>query len=125
MTQPQIIKNIVDPSILETLSFPKDISNLIQILSHSYVTYFNNITSISPSMSDLLCRVVTGSSFSKRTLYTVDDAFIYKIKRPIGINGINIASAKPDFLDRCLIVEVNRIPKERRRKEEDVKCFVA
>ncbi len=50
-----------------------------------------------------------------------DDAFIYKLKRPIGINGINIASAKPDFLDRCLIIEVNRISKEKRRKEEDVK----
>ncbi len=117
----ELVKNIVDPSIVETSSFPKDVNDLIQILSHSYVTYFDNITTISQSLSDLLCRVVTGSSYSKRTIYTVDDAFIYKIKRPIGINGINIASARPDFLDRCLIIEVNRISKEKRRKEEDVK----
>lgn len=118
----ELIKNIVDPAIIETLSFPKDVNDLVQTLSHSYVSYFDNITSISQSMSDLLCRVVTGSSYAKRTIYTVDDTFIYKLKKPIGINGINIASARPDFLDRCLIIEVNRISKERRRKEEDVKA---
>lgn len=117
----ELIKNIVDPDIIETLSFPRDVNDLVQIFSHSYVSYFDNITSISQSMSDYLCRVVTGSSYSKRTLYTVDDAFIYKLKRPIGVNGINIASARPDFLDRCLIIEVNRIAKEKRRKDEEVK----
>lgn len=117
----ELIKSIADPDIIETLSFPKDVNDLVQILNHSYVSYFDNISSISQSTSDLLCRVVTGSSYSKRTLYTVDDTFIYKLKRPIGVNGINIASAKPDFLDRCLIIAVNRITKEKRRKEEEVK----
>jgi hypothetical protein len=118
----ELIKNIVDPSVVETLSFPKETNDLIQILSHNYVSYFDNISNISNYQSDLLCRAVTGTGSSKRKNYTDDDVFIYKFKRALGINGINIASAKPDFLDRCLILEVNRISKEKRRKEEDVKA---
>ena len=117
----ELIKNIVDPSIADTLSFPKETNDLIQIMSHNYVAYFDNISTISPSLSDLICRAVTGTGYSKRKNYTDDDVFIYRFKRAIGINGINIASVKPDFLDRCLILEVNRIPNEKRRKEEDIK----
>jgi hypothetical protein len=117
----ELIKNIIDPSIVDTLSFPKETNDLIQIISHNYVAYFDNISAISHTLSDLLCRAVTGTGASKRKNYTDDDVFIYKFKRALGINGINIASVRPDFLDRCLILEVNRIPKERRRKEENVK----
>ncbi len=117
----ELIKNVIDPSIADTLSFPKETNDLIQIISHNYVAYFDNISTVSHSLSDLLCRAVTGTVTSKRKNYTDDEVFIYRFKRAIGINGINIASVKPDFLDRYLILEVNRIPKEMRRKEEDVK----
>lgn len=118
----EMIKNIIDPSVVETLLFSKETNDLIQILSHNCVAYFDNISTISDHLSDLFCRSVTGTGASKRKNYTDDDVFIYKFKRAIGINGINIASVKPDFLDRCLILEVDRIPKEKRRKEEDVKA---
>lgn len=117
----ELIKKIVDPGIVDTLSFPKEANELIQVLSHSYVSYFDNISKIPDLLSDLLCRVVTGSGFSKRKLYTDDDDISYNFKRCIGINGINLASVKPDFLDRSIIIEVNSIHKKKRRKEQDIK----
>jgi hypothetical protein len=115
----EIIKNIVDPSSVETLSFPTKTEDLIQTLSHYYVNFFDNVSSISEDEADLLCRSVTGAGFSKRVLYSNDDDFIYKFKRAIGVNSINLATTRADFLDRSLIIKLKRIePKARRKKEE-------
>jgi hypothetical protein len=43
----EIIKNIVDPGSVETLSFPTKIDDLVQNLSHHYVNFFDNVSSIS------------------------------------------------------------------------------
>jgi Bifunctional DNA primase/polymerase, N-terminal len=119
-TLSELIKMLVDPSIIRTLAFSKDNSELIQKLSHNYLSYFDNISNISDWISDQLCRAVTGSGFSKRELYTDDDDIIYNFKRCIGFNGINLAASKPDLLDRGLIIKLERIVEERMRKIEDV-----
>lgn len=67
-------------------------------------------------ISDVLCRAVTGSGFSKRMLYTDDDDCIYQFKRCVGFNGINIAATKPDILERGLSLHLKRIPENKRRK---------
>lgn len=115
-----LIKNIVDPSTIDTLSFSSNKNDLIQSLDHNYICYFDNVSCISQEVSDILCRAVTGSGTSKRELYTTDEEFIYKLKRCIGINGINLVTTRPDFIDRSLILRVERIPEEKRRKEEDI-----
>lgn len=116
-----LIKNIVDPSSLDTLSFSPNKNDLIQSLEHHYVIYYDNVSYISPEISDILCRAVTGSGNSKRELYTTDEDFIYQFKRCIGINGINIVTTRPDLVDRSLILKVERIPEEKRKKEEVIK----
>jgi hypothetical protein len=88
----------MDPSIVKTFAFPKHISEFIQQLSHSYVSYYDNISMLKDWVSDLLCRAVTGSGFSKRVLYTDDNDFIYSIKRCVRSNGINIGATKADLL---------------------------
>ncbi|HSF51270.1 MAG TPA: bifunctional DNA primase/polymerase, partial [Nitrososphaeraceae archaeon] len=119
-TLQELIKMLVDPSIVRTLTFPRDINELVQQLSHNYVAYFDNVSVIKEWISDTLCRGSTGSGFSKRQLYTDDDDIIYNFKRCIGINGINLGATKADLLDRGIIIQLERIPKERRRKLEDI-----
>ena len=116
-----LIKNIVDPSTIDTLSFSPNKNDLIQTLEHNYVIYFDNVSYISQEVSDILCRAVTGSGSSKRELYTTDEDFIYKFKRCIGINGINPVTTRPDFIDRSLNLKVERIPEDKRKKEEDIR----
>ncbi len=119
-TLEELIKMIVDPSIVKTFAFPKDITEFIQQLSHSYVTYYDNISTLRDWVSDLLCRAVTGSGFSKRVLYTDDDDFIYSMKRCVGFNGINLGATKADLLDRGLIILLKRLRKDKWRKIEDI-----
>jgi hypothetical protein len=110
----ELIKMLVDPSVLMTLSFPKDIAELVQQLSHHSLTYYDNLSRIPEWISDLLCRAVTGSGFSKRRLYTNDQDVIYSLMRAIGFNGINLAATKADLLDRGLIIQTDTIPKGNR-----------
>jgi hypothetical protein len=115
------IKEIVDPSILKTLSFPRDKNEFIQQLGHNYVTYYDNISSILKYwISDEICRAVTGSGSSVRKLYSDDEDKIRSFKRCIGVNGINLAATKPDLLDRGLIFQLQRISKQDRLKEETI-----
>jgi hypothetical protein len=115
------IKTLIDPSIINTLSFPHDVNQLIQQLSHNYVAYYDNISKLPDWISDEICRAVTGSGSSKRVLYSDDDDFIYNLRRCVGLNGVNLAATKPDILDRALNFRVKRIADEDRRLEADVK----
>jgi hypothetical protein len=117
----RMIKNTVDPGTADDFSFSKQVNDIIQTLEHQYVVFFDNVSSISDSLSDLLCRAVTGAGFSKRALYTDDGDIIYKFKRCIGLNGINLATTRADFLDRSLVIKFKRIEESVRRKEEDIK----
>lgn len=119
-TTSKLLRKIIDPSIIEVSELPKDQNELIQKLSHHWTLIFDNVSFISPELSDLLCRAVSGSGFSKRQLYSDDDDVIYNFKRCLGVNGINLISLKPDLMERSILVELERIPKENRTQEQDL-----
>ena len=64
--------------------------------------------------------MVTGIGHTKRQLYTDDEDIIYEHKRPICLNGINVALTEPDALDRSISVELKEIDDEYRKKEDDL-----
>ena len=119
-TLQELIKMLVDPSIVRTLTFPRDINELVQQLSHNYLAYYENLSTIKEWISDALCRAVTGTGFSKRQLYTDDEDIIYFFLRCIGFNGINLAATKADLLDRGIIIQLERIPKKEKRNLPDI-----
>lgn len=116
----EFIKMLTDPSIVRTLSFPRDVNELIQQLSHNHVAFYDNISELPDWISDQICRAVTGSGSSRRVLYTDDDDFIRNLKRCIGLNGINLAATKADLLDRGLTFQLTRIDEQNRRKIKDL-----
>ena len=118
-TLSKVMRSIVDPSLTQTLAMPTKQEELIQLFSHNYVAPFDNIDKVNGWQSDAICRAVTGEGSSKRRLFTDDDDFIYSFRRVIILNGINLSATRPDFLDRCISLELERIPKSARMSEED------
>jgi len=114
----RVIRRIVDPSNIETLITPRDLSQLVQIVAHHHVCIFDNLSNLSPWMSDILAQACTGGGFSKRQLYTDDEDVIYKVKRCIGLNGINLTISKPDLMDRSILLHLERIDTSKRIEEE-------
>jgi hypothetical protein len=115
-----LLKELLDPSAVGVGTLPKDERELVQALDHSYLNYFDNVSSLKDWVSDALCRATTGLGFSKRQLYTDDEDMIYRLLRPIGINGINVVAQKPDLLDRSLLIGLEQIPDDKRRQLKEV-----
>jgi hypothetical protein len=69
-------------------------------------------------LADAACRLATGGGFGGRELYSDHDEAIFDATRPLVLNAIpDLGSARPDFLDRALIVEFLDIKPEVRRDE--------
>jgi len=114
----RMLRRLVDPSAVEVLSFPHSETELVQQLSHHWAPYYDNISTLSSSVSDILCRAVTGEGFSKRELYSDDEDFIYTFRRCVGMNGVNVVVHKPDLLDRCMLFGLELIDPAQRKPEE-------
>ena len=104
--------------LLKHLHFQETLTNLYNSYRIIILSYYDNVSVIQDWISDLLCRAVTGSSFSKRALYTNDDDIYYSFKRKLGINGIDLAAINADLSDRAITLKPDRIDKLDRIKEE-------
>ncbi|MFZ2522516.1 MAG: bifunctional DNA primase/polymerase [Minisyncoccia bacterium] len=116
----RILRLIIDPSIMEVASMPDTHRELVQTLAHNSFIFFDNVSWISETVSDILCKAVTGSSFPKRELYSDDDDVIYTFMRTIGINGISMFLARPDLLERSIILKLDRIDSKNRKLEKSL-----
>jgi DNA polymerase elongation subunit (family B) len=115
-----MIKQIVDPAKPKLLSIHNDRSEFIQQLSHNYVAYYDNVKHVPEWLSDEACKAVTGIGHTKRKLYSDDEDIVYEYRRCLGFNGINVSLIEPDALDRSILIELFRIPKEKRKTESEI-----
>ncbi|MEX2225372.1 MAG: hypothetical protein WEB52_02855 [Dehalococcoidia bacterium] len=115
----RVLRKLIDPSSVESLSFPSDMKELVQQLSHHYAPVYDNVDNVPPWLSDVLCRAVTGEGFTKRELYSDDDDVIYAYRRVVMLNGINVVPRRADLLDRSLLLRLERISKQARRSEKE------
>lgn len=127
-TASRVTRSIIDPSNAGThhpskagnlLSPPKDEGDLANKTLRHYCLYFDNLSYCPEWMSDAFARIVTGSSYSKRKLYTDTDEVTINAMPLLGMNGINLVAEKPDLLDRLLILEMERIPEDIRKTERE------
>lgn len=116
-TASRYIRKLVDPSRIPVVSMAKKVGQASQQLLHHHFIVYENVTKIPDEISDLLCIAVTGGGIEDREYYTNADAFIYSIRTNIGINGINVAATKPDLLERCILMELERVNTRTRRSE--------
>ena len=113
-------KRLIDPSKINLLTVPKDKSEFVQQLHHNYLVVYDNVSYLPPWFSDEVCKAVTGIGNSKRRLYSDDEDVIVNYRRCIIINGINNNLTEPDALDRCVLIELERIPSKSRKEESRV-----
>lgn len=118
-TTSSLLKQIIDPSALETLTLPNLRSLLINLQQHWFLD-FDNISHISDETSDTLCRAITGGAIQLRKLFTDSEDCIYSFLRCITLNGINNVANRPDLLDRSILMELKRIPEEERRELKEL-----
>jgi len=84
------------------------------------VLAFDNVSNLSPWISDTLCRLATGGGFAVRQLYTDQDEVLFEATRPVILNGIEDIVTRPDLADRAVFLALEPILEGRRRPEAEL-----
>ncbi|MFJ8332923.1 ATP-binding protein [Streptomyces sp. NPDC094437] len=96
---------------------PKDEENLIAAVAAGWVTALDNLSHMTPDLSDAMCCIVTGAESVKRALFTDGDVFRVGYRRPLLMTGIDVGVIRPDLAERLLPLRLER-PRVRRTEEE-------
>ncbi|MGW6954993.1 ATP-binding protein [Streptomyces chartreusis] len=96
---------------------PKDEENMITAVAAGWVTALDNLSHLSPDLSDLMCCIVTGAESIKRALFTDGDVVRSRYRRPMLLTGIDVGVIRPDLAERLLPLRLVR-PQVRRTEAE-------
>ncbi len=112
---------LVDPSEMPVRSLPKDEEALAIGLQGRAVMVFDNVSSLTPELSDAFCRVSTGGGISRRELYTNSEEITLKVRLSLLWTGITpVTIDRPDLADRTVSIAMEPIEEADRRSERDL-----
>ena len=114
----RIISALIDPRTGSLRGVPREVRDLTAAARNSWIVCFDNLSHLPDELADAACRLATGGGFGGRELYSDHDEAIFDATRPMVFNAIpDLGAARPDFLDRAVIVEFLDLKPERRRDE--------
>ena len=77
----------------------------------------DNLSTITPDMADVICRIATGSGFRARRLFSDSDEYIARVCNPVLLNGIPALLARGDLADRAIAITLPKISDPNRASE--------
>jgi hypothetical protein len=108
-TTARVLRAVVDPNMAPVRCEPRDGRDLMISATNGWVIALDNLSRVSESLSDALCRLSTGGGFSTRVLYTDAEEIILNAQRPVVLTGIEDLATRGDLLDRSLVIYMPRI----------------
>jgi hypothetical protein len=118
-TVTKVARELIDPCQAKLTQPPRTERDLAIAANNQHLVAMDNLSKISPALSDVMCMVSTGGAYRERQYYTNDGREeIFDYMRPQIINGIEEGFIeRPDLLDRTILLHVEPIPAEKRREE--------
>ena len=117
-TLERLLRSLIDPNSAPLRSEPREPRDLVISAANSWIIGYDNLSKISPWLSDAVCRLSTGGGFATRELYTDREEVIFESQRPVMFNGITDLATRSDLLDRSLVITLAAIPDDRRKDEK-------
>jgi hypothetical protein len=99
----EILRGLIDPHDPPYTPLPPTEIKLRSAAADAYCQVYDNISGLTVSMSDALCRFVTDGS-----------------NQPVIMNGLSNVVARADLADRCVFIDSAPIPDVQRRTHADV-----
>ncbi len=100
-TLAELLQKLIDPSWEPLKGLPQTERQLLA--SDRYLRVYDNVSSISPKLSDALCRMSTGTPAHK-----------------VIINGIGELVMRPDLSDRSILVNLAPVADRQRRSHQEI-----
>ncbi|POX86083.1 hypothetical protein C3476_22885 [Mycobacterium kansasii] len=98
-------RSLVDPSSADMHLPPRDVGQLLVKAAGGWLMAFDNVSSLSSDVSDILCALATGAGVTDRTLYTNFDLSVLKFRRSIMLTTIHLDRLRGDFADRVVSIK--------------------
>ena len=116
-TTSRLVRSIIDPSEVMDIRKPKTEEEVHIDAENSWILALDNVSGLQGWVSDVVCRISTGSAMTKRTLYSNRGREIFKAARPQILNGISEVATAGDLLRRSLLINLPLV-EENIEKEE-------
>ncbi len=116
-----VLRSLIDPNACMLRGGGETEEKIVLQAHNGRVVMLDNLSSISPGVSDTLCRVLSGSGFSTRRFHTNEEEVLFNETCPVLITSIGRLITRDDLLDRTLMVDTHRLAgyrKERKFKDE-------
>ena len=105
----KLLRALVDPNEAAVRALPREERELMITANNGHLLAFDNLSGLSPRLSDALCRLASGGSFAVRQLYADDEEVLFKAARPTLFNGIEDAIGRSDLADRAIFLTLPSI----------------
>ena len=114
----KLLQKLVDPSQVDGRAPIQNDRDLAAAAMNTHLLSFDNVSWITPKLSDSLCRVATGGTLGGRALYKDMDECLIRVQKPVLLNGIPSLATRADLAERSVQIELVRIRADLRRTEQ-------
>jgi hypothetical protein len=116
----KLLRRLIDDFMPLSRSLPKTTEEMFRGAKNQHIQGYENLSAIPGHTSDAMCRLASGSGSADRELYTNDEEISFEGARPIVFDGIEDMVERPDLANRCLLIMLEPIAKEKRRAESEL-----
>jgi hypothetical protein len=113
----RILRSLIDPNRVALATLPPSGRDLFIAAHNSRALMFENVSRLSPVLSDNLCRLATGAGFRIRKLHTNADETLLTAQRPILLEGISNFVTRGDLQDRSITLALEPVTNRRTEAE--------
>jgi hypothetical protein len=119
-THTKLVRTLIDPNAIAIKTIATNEMDMAISAQTNWVQAYDNLSGLSPALSDSLCRLSTGGGISTRKLYSDDEEVILDFKRPVILNGIDDIATRQDLADRSIIITLPSIQEKDRKLEGEL-----
>jgi hypothetical protein len=118
-TATKIARLLIDPVAQKELTrkMPESVRDLYVAARNAHLLGLNNISKITPDISDALCQLASGEGYSKRKNYTDGEEFVVGGWPTLVLNGRINHITRSDLADRTVNLQLAPISPQDRRDE--------
>ena len=116
-TTARALRSLIDPNSAPLRAEPRDARDLAIAARNGWVMSFDNLSSVSPWLSDALCRLSTGGASRPANSVQTTVRSCSTVSDPVILTGIEELATRGDLLDRAIVLHLPAIPVGKRQAE--------
>ncbi|MDP2904409.1 MAG: hypothetical protein Q8N96_15095 [Methylovulum sp.] len=105
----KVIKTVIDPSPIMLRNQFKQDEDLVIAAEHCHVIDMNNVSTLSKSIQDTLCTILTSGVASGRKKFTDKSESAIHTHNPVILNGIGNIVTRDDLYERSIVINLKKL----------------